>query len=371
MKKYGDLPRTDVGLLSLLCGRFGPSGCEKEVAEAVGERLSVSGIEYQTDRTGNLFAGIKGGGSGYDALHPVKVMLSAHMDEVGFIINEITSEGYLKFLCVGGIDQRVLCGRHVVIRGKDGKNVPGVIASKAIHHQTAEERKKATPVSAMYFDIGANGKEDAEKYVSAGDFGTFTEGFVRFGTDGAFVRSKAIDDRFGCTVMIQTLEWVKRTGTVLPFDLICAFTVREEIGKSGAGMAANRFFPDYAVILESTAIGDLPGVSGNARAASVGEGAVISLLDRATIYDRDMVAGVLRIAKENGIPAQVKKYVSGGNDAGHIHRAGFGTKCLAVSAPARYIHSASCVAALEDLDAISRLIPVFLSEYGFEKYRAE
>ena len=345
-------------LLRKLCLEFGPSGCEEAVADEI-ERQLLGVAELKRDRVGNLYATVKGEGEGLPL-----VMLSSHTDEVGFMVKYIESTGYIRFATVGGIDPRVLCGRRVIFRGENG-DVEGVIASKAIHHQTAEERKKATKIADMYVDIGAASREDAQKYLERGDFGVFDSDFVIFGENGKFVKSKAIDDRLGCAVMIELLRRLKDEGKKLPFDLVCAFTVREEIGRSGAQVAAQRLRPDYAIVLESTAIADLPDVKANSRVAEVGKGGVISLVDRSTIYDRELVDGLLEVAKNNGIAAQIKKYVSGGNDAAHIHKSGSGVRTLAVSAATRYLHSASCVASLDDYEAIKELIYAFLCEYGF------
>ncbi|MCQ2353751.1 MAG: M20/M25/M40 family metallo-hydrolase [Clostridia bacterium] len=362
-KKVTEEKLSGIKLLRDLCLTFGPTGCEEAVADEICRQLEgTTDAEITRVRCGNVYAVLHGETKNGETAK--KVMLSAHTDEVGFIINEIDSDGYLKFSCEGGIDPRVLCGRHVTFRGKDG-DVAGVIASKAIHHQTADERKTATKVKDMYVDIGAKNKEDAEKYVAVGVWGTFDSDFVVFGENDRYMKGKAIDDRLGCAVIIETLRRLKAEGKRLPFDLYCAFTVREEIGRSGAQIAAQTFEPDYAIVLESTAIADLPDVPANSRVAKVGDGGVISLADRSTVYDREFVDGTMKIAAQKNIPAQIKRYVSGGNDAGHIHKAARGTKTLAVSAPTRYLHSASCVAAAADFDSIRELIYAVLNGYSF------
>lgn len=347
-----------IELLKKLCLEFGPSGCEETVADEI-ERQLLGVASLTRDRVGNLYARLDGDGEGLPT-----VMLSAHTDEVGFMVKHIEDSGYIRIAAVGGIDSRVLCGRHVTLRGDEG-DVHGVIASKAIHHQTAEERKKATKIKDMYVDIGATSREDAQRYLALGDYGVFDSDFVVFGENDKFIKSKAIDDRLGCAVMIELLRRLKAEGKKLPVNLVCAFTVREEIGRSGAQVAAQRICPDYAVVLESTAIADLPDVKPNSRVAEVGGGGVISIVDRSTIYDRDLVNGMLEIAKKNGIAAQTKKYVSGGNDAAHIHKSGVGVRTVAVSAATRYLHSASCVASIDDYEAIKELIYAFLCEYSF------
>ena len=348
-----------IELLKHLSLVFGPTGSEEAVADEIVKQLENTDAQIIRDRMSNVFAVLHGKN------RPDKtVMLSAHMDEVGFIIKDIDGDGYIRFACLGGIDPRVLCGRKVTFRGKDG-DVSGVIASKAIHHQSAEERKNATKANDMYVDIGATSREDAESVLSRGDSGTFDSEFVIFGENDAYAKCKALDDRLGCVVMIETLRRIKEEGIELPFDLVCAFTVREEIGISGATAAAHRFRPDYAIVLETTAIADLPDVPKNSRVSEVGNGGVVSLMDRSTIYNRDFVDGAMKIAEENGIPAQIKRYVSGGNDAGHIHKAAYGTRALAISAPTRYLHSASCVISLKDFESIKSHVYAILTSYKF------
>ncbi len=337
-------------LLRELCLTFGPTSGEGEVADLITEQIKDLTDEISRDRMGNVYAYMRSGREGAPLL-----MLSSHMDEVGFIVKSIDDKGYIKFLCVGGIDPRVLSGKHVVLCGEQGK-VYGVIASKAIHLLSPDERKTATKVENLYIDIGADSREEAERYVAKGDLGTFDSEFVSFGEGERFFKCKAIDDRLGCCAMIETMRRLKDEGEELPVDICFAFTVREEIGKSGAQVAAQRIRPEYSVVLESTAIADLPDVKPSARVSEVGGGGVISLLDRSTIYDREFVDFALSLAKEKGVFAQVKKYVSGGNDAGHIHKSGTGVKCLAISAPTRYLHSAACVTSYADYEAIRDLV---------------
>ena len=330
-------------LLRELCLEFGPTGCEGRVAELIISKLGD--LEYKKDRLGNIIVRVP-------RENAPKLMISAHMDEVGFIVNEITEDGYLKFSTLGGIDPRVLCSKHVTVEGKEGL-IPGVIASKAIHHQTAEERKKLTPIKSMYIDIGASSREDAEKMTGIGYSATFDSDFVIYGENKEFIKSKAIDDRLGCAVMLDILSTL---GEDNPFDLYFCFTVREEIGLSGARTVAQTIDPDFAVILESTAVADLPDVPDSRKVARLGEGGAISLRDNSTIYDRDFVRFALELAKEKGIAAQIKQYVSGGNDAGSIHKSVDGVRCLAISAPSRYIHSPANVISVKDYLAISELV---------------
>ena len=246
-----------VDLLRELCLAFGPSGCEGQVARLILEQIAGTYDDCRTDRMGNIIAQVRGGGEGYNPESPRKIMISAHMDEVGFMINDITEEGCLKFVCVGGIDPRVLPGRGVVL-GNEDKQIKGVIASKAIHLQNPEERKKVIKADKLYIDIGAGGKEEAQKQVSLGDFAVFDSDFVVFGSGDKFVKCKAIDDRLGCAVLIEVMRRLKDSGE-MPYDIYFCFTVREETGYSGAGTVANALGPDFSIVVEATAVPTSPG----------------------------------------------------------------------------------------------------------------
>lgn len=346
-------------LLKELSQAFGPTGCEGNVGELIFKTAEKYCSFYATDRMGNFVFKIS---PEVHNAHTKKIMISAHMDEVGMMISEIDGDGYLKFELLGGIDERVLCGRNVVI-GDENKKIKGVIASKAIHHQSADERKKATKVSCMYIDIGATSKEDAEKYVEIGDFATFDSDFVLFGKDERFVKSKALDDRLGCAVMLEVMKAIASGEVKNTNELYFCFTVREEVGLSGAQTVAQVIKPDYAIVLETTAIADIDDVSPALRVADIGEGGVISVMDRSTVYNPKLVSYVLELAELKGIKAQVKRYVSGGNDAAHIHKSGDGVKTVAISAPTRYLHSPSCVASLDDFDSIIELVKALIETW--------
>lgn len=343
-----------VELIEKLALCFGPTSCEGEVEAAIREELAGTGAVLETDRMGNLTAHLPG------KENCPRILLSAHMDEVGFMITHIEEKGYLRFDTLGGIDPAVLSGRAVTL-GDESKRVNGVIAAKGIHQQTAEERKKLPDIDDLYIDIGTSSREETEALLCRGDFGTFDTPFCRFGKDGAYIKSKALDDRMGCAVLIEVLRALD--GKDLPLDLWFAFTVREEIGKSGALVSASRIAPDCAIILETTAIADVANVDPACRVASVGEGGVLSLLDRSTIYDRELVSFALETGKKRGIPVQVKRYVSGGNDAAHIQRSGVGVRCLALSAPTRYLHAPVSVASIKDYESMVALVSAMLCDW--------
>ncbi len=346
--------KAGVELIEKLATAFGPTAFEGDVARAVKEEIAGLPVDVEEDRMGNLICHLKGQEGA------PRVLLSAHTDEVGFIITEIEEDGYLRFKTLGGIDESVLCGRFVTL-GNEERRVDGVIAARGIHVESAEERKKAVKKEDLYIDIGTKTREESEALISRGDFGTFDTPFVRFGTGERLVSCKALDDRAGCALLVEILRAAAEKRP--PLDLYFAFTVREEIGRSGARVAAQKIKPRFALVLESTAIADLPDVPRHSRVASVGKGGVISLLDRATIYDRELVDFALETAEKHGIPVQIKQYVSGGNDAGNIQRTGGGVRCFALSLPTRYLHAPAGVASLDDYAAMRDLVFAMLTEW--------
>ncbi len=358
MKHYG------IELIKALTALFGPSGCEDAVRNFIASEIEGDCDGYCEDRVGNLIAKIRGRGMDYDPENPRRILLSAHMDEVGLMVTEITEEGYLRFGNVGGIDPRVLSGRHVRINDK--APVQGVIASKAIHLQTPEERTKVLPVRQLYIDIGAKDRADAETMVSIGDWGVFDSDFVSFGKDGCMMKAKALDDRVGCALLIEIMRELKHSPRDLPFDVYFAFTRCEEVGISGASVAAFGIAPELAIVLEATAIHDLAGVPVRSCVGKVGEGGLLSLADAGTIYDRALVDYALRTAEQNDIKVQIKRALTGGNDAAHIQRSLAGIRVMALSLPTRYIHSASNVAAYADYEAMRALLFAMLREWKLD-----
>ncbi|MBO5939540.1 MAG: M20/M25/M40 family metallo-hydrolase [Clostridia bacterium] len=353
MKRYDK----DLTLLRELSLLFGPSGCEGEVADTIERALPSLCDSYTRDRMGNLIALIRTGDP--EKKQRRKVMISAHMDEVGVMVSELCEDGLLRFDTVGGIDVSVLEGRKITLEGACGK-ISGVIASKAIHHKERKDRNKPTPMAKLFIDIGARDRAEAEGYVSVGSFGTFDSEFYRFGKDGAFVKGKALDDRMGCAAMISVMSSLMGDRPKADLDLYFCFTVREEIGLSGAKVVAQRIAPELAIVLESTAVADLPDTEDAKRVAELGAGGALSVMDRSTIYDRDFLAFARWIAEEQAIPVQLKKYVSGGNDAGSIHKSGVGVRTLALSVPTRYLHSPACVASVSDYHSVTRLVEAML-----------
>ncbi len=330
--------------LKALCALSGPSSYEGPVREYLRRRAEAAGAETRTDGMGNLICVKKGAKEA-----PNKLMLAAHMDEVGLMVKRITNQGYLKFACLGGIDRRVLLGKPVFL----GKNrIPGVIGLKAIHLTTAEEEKKIPKLDDLFIDIGAKSREEAEKLTHIGDFAVFSDSMTEFG-DG-MLKAKAIDDRIGCAVMIELLE------KDLPMDVTFAFTVQEEVGTRGAMGAAFSVTPEIALILEGTTAADSPTTDAHRRVCYPGKGPVVPYMDGGTVYDRGLFELLRALAESNGIPWQTKEYVSGGTDARVIQRTKTGVRVAAVSAAVRYLHSPSSVASVKDLEHIEALALHFI-----------
>ena len=341
-------------LMKALCLEFGPSGCEGRVAKLILENIEGTYDELIPDNMGAVIALVRGSGESSERL-----MMSCHMDEVGFMVRHIEDNGLIRFSSMMGGDTRIMAGRRVTV-GMGDRLVRGVISMKPLHLVT--ERDASADMDELYIDIGAKDKEEAEKHVHIGDFGTFESDFVRFGENDKFIKAKAIDDRLGCAVMCDMLHALRESGKKLPFDVYFAFTCKEELGLSGARCAAHKIRPTKALVLESTAVGNMHGTPKAKRVAERGEGGVVSIMDRGTIYDRKLTDHILDTAKKHGIPCQIKKFISGGNDAMHIHKEAAGCACAVISAPSCYIHTASNVIAACDYENIYNLALMAVSE---------
>lgn len=320
-------------LTAELCALPGISGDEGAVSAYLMERLSGC-CDCTLDPLGNLICHKKG-----RSATGKKILLTAHMDEVGFILTHITEEGMLRFSPVGGVDAKVVAGKTLYV-GKD--RVPGVVGIKAIHHQTAEERKTPLDYDGLYLDIGAKDKAQAGQVVRLGDTVVFHGPVEPFGSHGLL--GKAIDDRAGCAVLARLL-----LREDLPCDLTAVFTVQEETGCAGAKVAGNALLPDISLVLETTTAADLADVPADQQVCRLGAGPVVSFMDGGTLYDRDLYALALQIAAERRLPLQVKEKVSGGNESRSLQVAGAGSQVLVLSLPTRYLHSPSCVCDRRDL----------------------
>ena len=333
-----------IDTLKTLCALPGVSSFEDEVRDYIRNRVAPYADSLRVDAMGNLIVFKKGAKSTGN-----KLMLCAHMDEVGLIVRDITDEGYLKFSCVGGIDRRVLLGKQVMV----GTNkVPGIIGLKAIHMTTPEERKKVPPLTDYYIDIGAADQEQAQKLVELGDCCVFAGDVVEFG--GGMLKAKAIDDRVGCAVLVKLLE------EELPMDCTFVFTVQEEVGTRGAFGAAFSVTPEIAVVFEGTTAADNPALEEHTQVCWPGRGPVLSWMDGSAVYDRGLFELLRGLAEANRVPWQMKHYLSGGTDAGAIQRTKAGVRVTGISAAVRYLHAPSSVASISDMEHMLTLARLFV-----------
>lgn len=336
--------------LKTLCALNGVSSWEDEVRACLMERARPYASEMRVDALGNLIVFKKGTKSTGN-----KLMLAAHMDEVGIIIKSADEEGYLKFAGIGGIDRRVLIGKRVAV----GPNkVDGIIGLKAYHLVSDEEEKRTPKLEDLYIDIGAKSKDDALSKIKVGDVGAFVSDCVEFGN--GLLKAKALDDRIGCAVMLKVLE------QELPMDCTFAFTVQEEVGTRGAFGAAFSVSPEIALVLEGTTAADIPSMKPSRQVCAPGKGPVLSYMDGTTIYDRALFERMRGLANENGITWQTKHYISGGTDASTIQRSKAGVRVCAISAAVRYLHTPSSVAAIQDIEEILRLASLFIDSIAAE-----
>ncbi len=332
-------------ILKELCSLPGISGREDKVRDYIISKIDGF-CEYEVDPLGNLIAFKKGAKTPKN-----RIMFDAHTDEVGLIVTGVDSDGFIKFTNVGGVETEVIIGRNVRI---GEKNIPGVLGIKPIHLIEKDEEQELPKKDDLYIDIGVKTKEEALSLVSLGEEIHFESEFIEFG-DG-FIKSKAIDDRAGCAVMIDLIR------SELEYDCWFSFSVQEEIGTRGAAVSAFTVNPDYAIVLETTTAADISGVKGEERVCVCGNGGAISFMDRATVYDIDLYRKALDVARNNNIKAQTKTRVAGGNDAGAIHKSRGGVKVLTISVPTRYLHSPCCVCKYEDIVSVRDLAKAMIAE---------
>ncbi len=335
-----------IELLKKLCVPIGVSGDEQYVRAVIENEIRPYCDKIYTDKAGNLIAEKKGKKEPNS-----KIMLAAHMDEVGFIITSITDGGLLRFASVGGIDPRQFTGKRVVICTKNG-GVDGVIGAVAPHLLSKESASKVLKDDELYINIGADSKDEASKLVCLGDTGTLVGDFTVMA--GGKILARALDDRAGCAVLIKLLK------SESEYSFTAVFTVQEEIGCRGALIAASAVKPDYAIVLDSTTACDLNDIPDDKTVCSLGCGGVVSFMDKGCAYDRELFSLVMETAESEKIPAQVKRAVAGANDSASIHKIAGGVKTTAISLPCRYLHSPNCVIDSADLDSVYKLVSAIL-----------
>jgi tetrahedral aminopeptidase len=341
-------------ILKELSEAVGVSGREEAVRKIVLEAIDGHAEDIRIDALGSVTALKKSKRKGKKKA--LRVMLAAHMDEVGFMVTGFESNGLIRFSSVGSVDDRILPGLRVRL-GAD--LIPGVIIWTPIHKN---REQNVTKISNLRIDIGASSKEAASGKLKRGDRIAFDSRFMELGA--TTLRGKSFDDRVGCSLLVDVLR-----GGPYAVDVLAAFTVQEEIGLRGARVAAQTLQPDVSITLEGTTAHDVPDPGADPDeddevnpACRMGAGPVITVMDRSVICDPRLVAFVRQTAEAHDIPYQVKTMLGGGTDAGAIHLTGAGVPSIVLSMPCRYIHSPSALLNKDDYAHMLRLLQTLLDE---------
>lgn len=340
-----------IRLLEQLTNACAVSGDEGAVRKIILGQIEDHADDVQVDALGNILATRKGQGK-----NCLRVMLAAHMDEVGFMITFDDGDGLFRFDTVGGLDKRQLVGKPVWV-GR--KLTPGVIGAKPVHLTTAAARQKAISIDSLRIDVGTKNASD----VQVGDRATFATSFRRI---GKIIRAKAIDDRIGVVTLIELLK-----NPPLNIDILAAFTVQEEVGLRGASVAAYTLDPDLGIALDCTPAMDLPSWDGEENTrynTKLGAGPAIYTVDRATISDPRLIRHFTETAESEAIPYQYRQPGGGGTDAGGIHRQRAGIPSISISVPARYIHTAAAIARISDWENSLKLLYTGLSKLPLKMF---
>lgn len=353
---------TLLNTLYKLDNAFGVSGDETDVAEVL--RAEMSGLydEYMEDAMGSQYF-IK-----YGKNREKKILFSAHMDEIGYIINYIEDNGFLRFLPVGYHDDRMAVNQDMVIKTEHNGFVRGITGSKPAHIMTEEDHEKVQKIEELFVDVGTNSREETEALgIRVGDYMTFDrEGYLL--NNGRYYTGKAVDDRAGCAVMVEMLRRLK--DETPEYTLVMVGSVQEEVGlRSGGPMMAN-IDPDVMIALDVTLTGDVPGIEPKQCSQSMGKGPGVKFYDWDPILGatgnnvpRKLTSAIIAVAEENNIPYQREVFTGGGTDAWAAAFAGKGYLAGGICIPQRYMHTAVGTVDMEDLENTVRLALAFAKSY--------
>lgn len=338
----------NIKLLKEICETPGAPGFEQRIRQVVLREIKGLADEITVDNMGNVTAFKKG-------KEPKKVMVAAHMDEIGFIVTHIDEQGFLRFHTLGGFDPKTLTAQRVIVHGK--KDLIGVMGSKPIHIMSQEERGKNVKIEDFFIDLGLP-KKEVEKYVSIGDPITRERDLIEMGDN---INCKSIDNRISVFILIETLKKLK--GVKLPYDVYAVFTVQEEVGIRGANVSALQIQPDFGFGLDTTIAYDVPGAKPHECVTRLGEGAAIKIMDSSTICDYRMVAYMKKTAEKHKIKWQPEILPAGGTDTAGIQRMSAGGAISgAVSIPTRHIHQVIEMANKNDIQAAIDLLSACIKE---------
>ena len=333
----------NVSLLKQICEIAGAPGFEKRVRNLVIELVTPLVDEVKIDNIGNVIA-LKRGKRNPDGK---RVMIAAHMDEIGFIVTHINENGFLRFHTLGGFDPKTLTAQRVIVHGK--KDLVGVMGSKPIHVMSAEEKTNLPKTTDFFIDIGMS-KEEVDKYVTIGDPVTRDRELIEMGD---CVNCKSIDNRVAVFILIETLKQLENPA----YDVYATFTVQEEVGLRGANVAAHGINPDFGIALDTTIAFDVPGAQAHEKVTELGKGTAIKIMDAMTICDFRMVEFMKQTADKESISWQPEILVAGGTDTAGVQRMGKqGAIAGAISIPTRHLHQVIEMAHKQDIaDSIALL----------------
>jgi len=332
-------------LIEKLCKADGISGFEEEIREIMKKELKKSCDDVIVDSFGNVI-GRKGKGK-------LKIMLAAHMDEVGLMVKHISKEGFVNFVKIGGIDDRLLLGKEVIIKNRKG-DVFGVIGSKSPHLQKKEEVEKVIKHDEMFIDIGAKNEKDARKKISVGDPILFPKKFGKLSKNLFY--SKAVDDRIGCYILLKVMEKIPKN---IDMEIYGVGTTQEEVGLKGARVSAFRINPDYGFAIDTTIAGDTPQIKESESSLKLGKGPAITITEasgRGVITHPKIRNLLTKIAKKYKIPYQEDILEGGMTDGAIIYLTREGIPTGVVSVPCRYIHSPLGVFNIDDVNNAIKLL---------------
>jgi putative aminopeptidase FrvX len=331
------------GTLEKLSNACGVAGREEEVRSLMKNFLKPEVDEVKEDKLGNVI-GVKKGKK-----NAPKVMLAAHMDEIGLLVKTISKEGFLQFTKIGGIDDRILQAQKVIVYTEKGP-LHGIIGSKPPHIEKEEERKKVATYDELFIDIGAESQEEAKKMgVRIGDPVGFDVKFAKVGRN--IVIGKAFDDRVGCAVMVEAVKRLEKTECTV----YAVGTVQEEVGLRGATTAAFEISPDVGIALDVTIAGDAPGVREVEAPIKMRKGPSITIADYGLITHPKILRLLIDTAEENKIPYQLETGLPGSTDAARISLTREGVPSGVISIPTRYIHNPASVLSLGDAENAVKL----------------
>lgn len=331
-----------IELLNKICQAPGAPGYEKKIRELIIQEVTPYVDSIELDNMGNVYAIKKGKAK-------KRVMVGAHMDEIGFIVTHIDEKGFIRFHTLGGFDPKTLTAQRVLIHGKE--DVIGVMAAKPIHVMTPDERNKVAKITDFFIDTGLS-KEEVEALVKIGDPITRERSFIEMGN---CVNSKSLDNRLAVFILIEALRELK--DKEVPYDVYGVFTVQEEVGIRGANVSAMRINPDFGFGLDTTIAYDLPGAAAHEKITSLGEGAAIKIMDASTICDYRMVDYMKKTADKHGIKWQPEILTAGGTDTAGIQRMTEGGSIAgAISIPTRHLHQVIEMANKDDIQGSIELL---------------